>query len=320
MTRGRACVVAVAVILTLPLGGETAPARRISSIGVLANAFDTADSAPFQNFLGGLLALGYVEGGNLEIHWRSSEGQAEQLPALARGLVQARVDVIVTTSLQPALAAARATRTIPIVFVLAADPVGHGLVESLAQPGGNVTGVASYMPGEVAEQVLRLLKEASPAASRLAVLGNPGNPVNRELIARALPGPAERAGVALLPLELRSASDLEASLTGAVRQRADALYVLADALTFIHAPRIARLATQNGLPAIFATRSAVDAGGLMSYGPSLREPWGRAAVYVDRILKGARPAALPVDQPARFELVVNRKTATALGLTLPESL
>ena len=320
---GRCGVIGLACLLGLlaaPLAAEAQPAGKVYRIGVLANALDTADGPLFETFLDALRKLGYVQDRNIIIEWRSSEGDVEQLPALAASLVRAKVNVIVATALQPARAAAEATKAIPIVFVVAADPLRHNLVANLARPGANVTGVATYVAAESSDTVLQLLKEATSNMSRLAVLTNPANPVHRELMSEALPAAAQRSRMTLLPLAVQSAGDLQGAFDAAVRERADALYVLGDVLTFVHRARIVDLATKNRLPAIFTSRGSVAAGGLMSYGPQLRDLFRRAAGHVDRILKGAKPGDMPVEQPVKYDLVINLKTAKALGLTLPPSL
>jgi ABC-type uncharacterized transport system substrate-binding protein len=312
--------------LLLLVATLAAPARaeaqsaRVYRIGVLANALETADGPNFEAFLAGLGKLGYVGDKNMDIEWRSSEGDLEALPALAADLVRSKVDVIVATSLQPARAAAAATKTIPIVFVVSADPVAHGLVGSVARPGGNATGLATYQPVELTSRVVQLLREVSPGLSRLAVLTNPSNPVHRELMARPLAAAAQKATVTLVPLEIRALHEVPVAFETAVRERAQALYVLGDVLSFIYRMRIVELAARNRLPAIYPSRRAVEVGGLMSYGPDLPDLFRRAATYVDRILKGARPAELGVEQPTKFELAVNLKTARSLGLNIPESL
>jgi putative ABC transport system substrate-binding protein len=309
------------VLLALPLAADAQQqAGKVYRIGVLANALETADGPLFEAFLDGLAKLGYVEDQNIVIEWRSSEGDMERLPGMAADLVRSKVDLIVAMSLQPARAAAAATKTIPVVFVVAADPVGQGLVPDLARPGGNITGLATYVPGEISGRVLQLLREATIKLSRLGVLTNPADPVHRDLMSRALPGAAQKAGVTLLPFDVQSLSDLQRAFDAAVRERADALYVLGGVFTFVHRARIVALAAKSRLPAIYTSRGAVAAGGLMSYGPSLRDLFRRAATYVDRILKGAKPGELPVEQPTRFELAINLKTARALGLTIPPSL
>ena len=244
----------------------------------------------------------------------------ERLPRLAADLVRSKVDLILATSLQPARAAAATTKTIPVVFVVTADPVGQGLVTNLARPGGNVTGLATYVPGEISERILQLLREATIKVSRLAVLTSPANPSHRDLMSQVLPSAAQKAGVTLLALDVPSLGELQHAFDTAVRERADALYVLGDVFTFVHRARIVALAAKHRLPAIYTSRGAVEAGGLMSYGPQLRDLFRRAATYVDKILKGAKPGDLPVEPPTTFELAINLKTAKALGLTVPSSL
>ena len=306
--------------LLASIAAEAQPAPKVYRVGVLANAIDTADGPLFEAFLEELKKLGYIEDKNLDIEWRSSEGDVDLLPALAAGLVRSKVDVIVATSLLPARAAVAATRTVPVVFVVAADPVGHGLVGNLERPGGNVTGLATYVPSEISEKVVQVLKEAVPKVSRLAVLTNPANPVQKELMAKPMPTAAERAKITLLPVEVRSPSDIGPGFEAAVRDHADAIYVLGDVVTYINRARIAALAAKNRLPSIYSSRSGVEAGGLMSYGPSLRDLFQRAAVYVDKILKGAKPGDLPVEQPHKFALVINLKTAKDLGIAIPPAL
>jgi ABC-type uncharacterized transport system substrate-binding protein len=321
--RAAPLVLALALaLLALPLTAtaDAQPAGKAYRIGVIANAFDTADGPLFEVFLDGLRALGYVEDRNIIIDWRSSEGNFARLPGLAASLVRAKVDIMMAMSLHPARAAAEATKTIPIVFVVVADPVAQKLVGNPARPGGNITGLAAYGPEDSSHKVIQLLKEANPKIGRLAVLTNPANPVHQEIMSQSLPSAARRLHVSVLPLELRSASDIQGAFDRAVRERADALYVLGDVLTFIHRGRIADLAAKSRLPAIYAARGGVDAGGLMSYGPNPRDLYRRAAAYVDKILKGTSPGDLPVGQLAKSSLVINLKTAKAIGLTVPHSL
>jgi putative ABC transport system substrate-binding protein len=294
-----------------------APPHRL---GVLTNAFEVSEGPLFEEFLTALKRAGYVEGKNLVIEWRSSEGEFDKLPALAAELVRAKVDVIVASSELPAHAAAEATKSIPVLFLLVSDPVGQKLVGSLSRPGGNVTGLATYPPDVLTARRLQVLKEAVPRASRVAVLANPANATHRELLGRELPATAQPHKLTLLPLEMRSPADLGGLFEQAARDRADSVYVLGDRLSFVHRALIADLAMQRRLPLMSASRSGVEAGGLVSYGPKLRDLYRRAAIYVDRIFKGAKPAELPVEQPPLFELVVNLKTARALGITLPQSL
>jgi putative ABC transport system substrate-binding protein len=307
-------------VLSAPLAAEAQPAGKTYRIGVLANALDTSDGPPFRGFIETLRSLGYVEARNVVIEWRSSEGDDSQLSELAASLVHSKVDVLFATSLRPARAALQATKTVPIVFVVAADPVGQGLVASLARPGGNATGLAVYRPQETSEKVVQLLKLAVPTLSLLGVLTNPDNRVQREILAQALPAAAQRAKVALLPLTVQSPPDISAAFDFTGRQAPGAVYVLGDVLTFIQRAQIVDLAVKNRLPALYAFRGGAEAGGLMSYGPDIRELFRRAAGYVDKILKGAKPGDMPVESSAKYNLLVNLKAAKAIGLTLPPAL
>jgi putative ABC transport system substrate-binding protein len=308
------------ILETFSSAAEAQSGTRIYRLGVLANAFEVSEDPLFGEFLEGLKKAGYVEGKNLVIEWRSSEGQFERLPALAAELVRAKVDVIVASSALPAHAAAEATKSIPVVFLLVSDPVGQKLVGSLSKPGGNVTGLATFAPDVLAARRMQVLKEAVPRASRVGVLSNPANTTHRELLARELPRAAQAQKLTLVPLEMRAPGDLEGAFEQAARERADSLYVLSDRLTFVNRSQIADMAVQRRLPSLTTTRTGVEVGSLVSYGPKLRDLYRRAAVYVDRIFQGAKPADLPVEQPPKFELVVNLKTARALGITLPQSL
>jgi len=308
------------MILGAALPAASQQAGKVYRIGMLANAFESSEGPYFDEFLDGLRKLGYTEGTNLVIEWRSSEGHYDRLPALAAELVRAKVDIIVALSAQPAHAAAEATKVIPVIFMVVADPVREKLVGSLAKPGGNVTGLATYAPAELTSKRLALLKEAVPKASRLAVLANPDNSLHRQLLSQEIPAAAAPLRLTTLPFEVRAPADFEGAFDAAARERADSLYVLGDRLAFVHRIQLAELAAQRRLPTMFTLKSAVEAGGLMSYGPRLGDIFRRAATYVDRILKGAKPSELPVAQPPKFELVVNLKTARELHLSIPDSL
>jgi putative ABC transport system substrate-binding protein len=315
----------LAFSITLALGGlfnpvaaEAQQAAKIPRIGYLGS--NLAASPLTEAFLQGLRDLGYVEGRNLVIEYRSAEGKLERLPALAAELVALKVDVIVASTTRPALAAKQATRTLPIVFAAAGDPVTSGLVTSLARPGGNVTGLSSLFP-ELVGKCLELLKQAVPGVSRVAVLWQPGASGERtekdllkeaEVAARAL-------GVRLQVVEARGPADVDRAFSEMTRARAGALTVLTSVMFTIERRRLVDLAAKNRLPAVYPQREFVDAGGLMAYGPNSADLFRRAATYVDRILKGAKPGDLPVEQPTKFELVINLKTAKALGLTIPQS-
>jgi putative ABC transport system substrate-binding protein len=308
-------------LLAAPLAAEAQQATKIARIGYLAT--NRAGGNPHQReaFLQGLRDLGYVEGRNVVIEYRDAEGKFERLLALAAELVALKVDVIVTASTAATLAATRATRTLPIVFAVAVDPVADGLVTSLARPGGNVTGLTGLTP-ELVGKRLELLTQAVPGVGRVAVLWHPGGQGERtakdmlkgaDVAARAL-------GVPLQVVEVRGPADFDGAFSDMTRARAGALTVLGSSMLFGEHRRLVDLAAKNRLPAVYTLREYVDAGGLMSYGPNLVEMSRRAATYVDKILKGAKPGELPIEQPTKFELVINLKTAKALGLTIPPSL
>ena len=305
-------------LLAAPYAAEAQQAAKIFRIGYLA----LNPTPHFQEaFRQGLRDLGYVEGRNLVIEARDAEGKLERLPALAAELVALKVDVIVTSGTPAALAAKQATRTLPIVFTAVADPVTSRLVTSLAQPGGNVTGLSVLAP-ELVGKCLEQLKQAMPAVSRVAVLWHPGAMTERtdkDMLKRAEVA-AQALGVRLQVLEARGPADFDRAFTEMTRARADALAVLTSSMLFGERRRLVGLAAKNRLPAVYPWREGVDAGGLMAYGPDLGDLLRRVATYVDKILKGAKPADLPVEQPTKFELVINLKTAKALGLTIPPSL
>jgi putative ABC transport system substrate-binding protein len=300
-----------------PLAADAQQPAKVASIGYLSVVGNLQLSFA-EAFRQELRTLGWVEGQNLAIESRSAEGQPERLPALAAELVQLKVDVLVTFPLLAAQAAKHATTTIPIVVINAADPVGTGLVASLARPGGNITGLSS-MDTDLSGKRLALLKEAVPTLSRVAVLWNATDRAmtlrfeQMQVAARAL-------GVTLHPLGVHNATDIDGALAAMTQERPDALFMIVDVLTNVHSRRIVDFAAQQQLPTMFETRRPVAAGGLMAYGPSFEAQHRRAAYYVDRILRGTKPADLPVEQPMKLELVLNLKTAQALGLTLPPSI
>jgi len=262
---------------------------------------------------------GWIEGKNLIVDYRSAEGRAERLSALAAELVTLKPDLLVSPSPQVALALKSATATIPIVFVAVFDPVAIGLVQSLSRPGGNMTGLATYAPGDWIAKRIEILRELVPGASKIALLVNPDNPVHRLTLAEELPRTARSFGVALPIVEATTADELDTAFTSAVAQHADAMIVFGDNLTNQEAPRVTALAANHHLPAIYLFRQFAN-GGLISYGPDIADLFRRAGGYVDKILKGTKPADLPVEQPTKFELVINMKTAKELGLTVPPSL
>jgi len=262
--------------------------------------------------------FGYVEGQNIIVERRYAQGKAEKFQEFAAEMVRLKVDLIITNTTPAALAAKNLTTTIPIVIPTAIDPVGTGLIASLARPGGNITGGA-ILTGELAAKRLELLKEVVSSLSRTAVLWNSANPANA-LAWRETQGAARALGVTLQSHEVQSPQDFEIAFARMAEERSDALFVLDDAMTMQYRKEIAEFAIQKRLPSVFATKDRVKAGGLMSYGPQYSEMMRRAASLVDKILRGAEPANLPMEQPTTFELVINLKTAKAIGLTVPPPL
>jgi ABC-type uncharacterized transport system substrate-binding protein len=307
-------------LLAAPIAGEAQHGATIRRIGFLSpsSPSDPLTSRNLGAFREGLRELGYVEGQNIAIEFRWAEGKYDRLPGLAAELVSLKVDIIVATSLPAIQAAKQATRTIPIVMATSLDPVSTGFVASLAHPGGNITGLSAMAPDLVGKQ-LELLKEVVPKVSRVALLGNPANPGTAPMVRRAQDA-ARELGVRLQPLEARGPSEIDRAFAAMTRERAGALIVLLDVMFAEHRARIADLAAKHRLPAVYGLQEYAEAGGLMVYGSSFVERFRRAATFVDKILKGAKPADLPIEQPTKFELVINLKTAKALGLTIPQSL
>ena len=314
--------------ITLLLGGLFSPstagaqqAAKVARIGYLSINLAAAPPTQHEAFRQGLRDLGYMEGRNVEIEYRDAGGKPERLPTLAAELVALKVHVIMAGSTLNALAAKQATTTIPIVFLSGGDPVRDGLVTSFARPGGNVTGLSSLTPERVGK-CLELLTQGVPGIRRVAVLWQPG--AVGETTAKNLLKEAEVAaralGVRLQFVEARRPADIDRAFADMMKARADALAVWANPMFVSERGRLAALAAKNRLPAVYTFRDFVDAGGLMSYGHSQADLNRRAATYVDKILRGAKPADLPVEQPTKFDLVVNLKTAKALGLTIPPSL
>jgi putative tryptophan/tyrosine transport system substrate-binding protein len=293
-------------------------AKKVPRIGLLSPFTSSATAHWHEAFRQGLRDLGWVEGKNISIEYRYAEGKADRLPDLAAEFVRLKVDIIVASVNTDTWAATKATRTIPIVMASAGDPVASGLVESLARPGGNITGLSQMAP-ELAGKRLELLKEIVPKLSRVAVLWNPQGTTST-LNWKEIQLPARQLGVQLHSLEARSSDDFDKVFEDATRARADALAIMPDQLFAGNLKRIADLAAKSRLPSIFHLTEFVDSDGLVAYGPDRSDQFRRAAYYVDRILKGTKPADLPVEQPTKFEFVINLKTAQALGLTLPPHL
>ena len=282
--------------------------KKVPRIGFLSvGSSSSMSSEDVKAFRQGLRDLGYVEGQNLIIEWRFAEGKREELAALASDLLRLKVDVIVATGTQATAAAKRTTGTTPIVMAFSADPVGTGLVASLSHPGGNVTGLSEMSP-DLAGKRLELIREAVPRVTRVAVLWDRSRPANIAVL-EEIEAAARGYGVQIQSLAVRSANELEGTFRAATKERAGALIVPSGALINLHGAEIARLAIRSRLPSIWETKNYVDLSGLMSYGPSLSDLHRRAATYVDKILKGRTPADLPVEQPMKFELVINLKTA-----------
>jgi ABC-type uncharacterized transport system substrate-binding protein len=288
---------------------------RIAKVGHLESGLPSTSPNLLAAFRQGLRGLGYVEGQNLLIVSRYGEGREERLPQLAKELVQSGVDVIFAIGPPQAMAVAKATDEIPIVFVGGGDPVQLGLVKSFAHPGGNATGL-TFVTVDLASKRIQLLKEAIPAARRVAILWNPDNTLNKLELKEATTT-AEALSLEPLPIEIRVLDDIDGAFTAMASQRADAALVLSSPLTFPNRPRIVASALKAGIPTVGALREYAQAGLLMSYGPSYADHCRRAATYVDQILKGAKPEELPVQLPTTFELVINLKTAKALGLEVP---
>jgi putative ABC transport system substrate-binding protein len=272
----------------------------------------------FEAFRQGLRELGYVEGQNIAIESRWAEGKYDRYPALAADLVRLKVDVIVAVGGRASQVAQQATRTIPIVMSVVIDPLGSGLVASLARPGGNVTGL-TIMASDLVGKQLEVLKEVVPKVSRVALLWNPANPGSAPQL-REAEAAARALGVRLQTLEARDPQEIDSAFAAMTRERAGALVVLADAILLNQRRQIAELAAERRLPAVYGPSEHAAAGGLMAYSANLLDLERRAATYVHKILKGAKPADLPIEQPTKFELVINLKTAKALGLTIPQSL
>lgn len=318
-TRRRHLLALLAGALAAPLASFAQQAAKIARIGFLHPASpEGVSDLRLQAFRAGLRELGYVEGKNLQLEVRWGNGDLERMPALAAELVNLKVDVIVAGASPAEVAAQQATRTIPIVMPVSSDPVGAGMVATLARPGGNITGL-SLMAPELGEKRLQLLREVFPKVSHaVAVVWNPAYPGMRVRFEQAKAA-APSVGLTVRSVEVRDTLQLNAAFDAIVGEHPEALLLLADPFTNSQRARIVKFAAAQRLPAIYESSDFVDAGGLMSYGPNFSELYRQAATYVDKILRGAKPADLPIEQPTKFELVLNMKAAKALGISFPAS-
>jgi putative tryptophan/tyrosine transport system substrate-binding protein len=316
--RRREFIVGTAALLVSPERSWAQGMRR--RIGFLATGDGSGQALnqPELALLDGLRNHGWIDGKNLIIDYRFSQ-PPDRIPALAADLVALSPEVLIAAGPQAALALKSKTATIPIVFVVVFDPVALGLVQSMSHPGGNVTGFATYAPGDFLAKRIEIFRELIPSASKIALLVNPGNPVHRLTLAEEVPRTARNLAVALPTVEATTAEELDIAFASAAAQHADAMIVFGDALTVREGPRVVALAAEHHLPASYLFRQFAN-GGLIIYGPDLADLFHRAGGYVDKILKGTKPSDLPVEQPTKFELVINMKTAKALGLTVPPSL
>ncbi len=305
----------VGLLLTVTVSAQAQPAKRIPRIGFLSSLSPQAVSDRTEAFRKGLGELGYVEGKNIHIDWRYAGGEAERLKKDAAELVRIGVDVIVTGGPAVNRYAKEATAKVPIVLAFDNDPVGNGFASSLARPGGNITGLSTHYP-EISGKQLELFKEILPKFSRAAVIGNSTVPGNAQAVKQSELA-ADSLGIKIQYIDVRSKSEIEPAFHAAAKLHADAMLVLGSQIVTSEREIFADLGIKSRLPAIYWSPESVEAGGLMSYGVSIRDLFRRAATYVDKILKGAKPADLPIEQPTKFELVINLKTAKQIGLTIP---
>jgi ABC-type uncharacterized transport system substrate-binding protein len=311
----RAIVVLCVMLFALCSSAEAQQPKKIPRIGFLSGATPSTISSRVEAFRQGLRELGYSEGKNIMIEWRYAEGKPDRLPALAAELVHLKVDVIVSAAPAPTRSVKQATATIPIIMGFDDDPVGSGFAASLARPGGNITGLSTLSP-EISGKQLDLLKEIVPKLSRVGVLGDVTRPGHPQAL-REINVAANAFGVQVQYLEVREPKDVNTAFQAANKEHADALLVLQSAVLLNERKRITDLAVKSRLPAIYLTQEHVEDGGLMSYSPSVTDLFRRAAAYVDNILKGVKPADLPIEQPRKFELIINLKAAKEIGLTIP---
>jgi len=317
---GLSSILMAVALLAVGVVAEAQQPKKVPRIGILTSADLATESTRSEAIRLALRERGYIEGQNIAIEYRYAEGKRDRYPELAAELVRLKVDIIVVAGgVIPIQTAKKATKTIPIVMTgVGADPVETGLVESLARPGGNVTGITSLQT-ELGGKRLELLKEAVPKLARVAVLYDPAVPAARE-VKEDLPVAARALRLTIQPWEIRAAEDFERVFAAMGKQRPDGLYVSSGLVITANGKRIADFALKSRLPSMYTSREAVEAGGLMYYGADEADSYRRVAYYVDRILKGAKPADLPVQQPTKFELVINLKTAKQIGLTIPQSL
>lgn len=302
-----------------PLAAEAQQAGKVYRIGYLSAPSRESVEHGVEAFLKKLRELGWVDGQNLAIEYRWAEGNVERLPDLAADLVRRKVDLIVAPAGSAALAAKNATSSIPIVMIFPSDPVGMGLVASLSRPGGNITGTTFTAGPEIFGKQLQILKDVVPRATRVAILGNPADPEWTSQVAEVEVA-ARSLGVRLQRVEARGPEEFDGAFAAMVRERAEALLVPGGSTFLVHRARIAELALKTRLPTMYSYRENVEAGGLMAYAVNMADFVGSSAVYVDKLLKGAKPADLAVERPTKFELIVNLKVAKALGLMIPRSL
>ena len=304
-----------AMLFALCSSSQAQQLEKVPRIGILFGASPSANAGRGEAFRQGLRELGYIEGKNIVIENRYADGKLDRLPALTAELLRLNVDLVVTAGPAVTRPVKEATNTIPIVMAFDSDPVGSGFVASLARPGGNITGLASLSP-ELTGKRLELLKETVPKLLRVAVLGNPGNRATA-LNFKEAEVAAQAYGLQVQSLEVRGPDDLDSAFSLMIKGRADALLPLGDSIIVFHRERIISFVAKNRLPSMYGDKAWVEAGGLMSYGPDILDSFRRAATYVDKILKGTKPAELPVEQPKKFEFIINLKAAKQIGVTIP---